>query len=495
MYGNFCGPYWSDGKWQESVEPTIPAVDELDEVCREHDMAYFRGYDLLDADVLFTKHALRQGPTGMAMAVPVFLQASLRAIDILPRITNKHQTHEEMAKQGNLRGTTKQSKTSGAANVATKQAKRAAAAKAMFKSRNQQNQTAGMQMQMSTPPVSYGTSIRPSYTVTERSLDKARLIGRDFIGTVEGNGITTFGLGKSALLSPAYFQSTVLGNLARSFERYRWNRLRVHYVPKVSTAVTGQVIMCSQRSVSEPGLQPESGAFLPRAMSQGNASFGPLWAPNYIDIDCSGEFKLVDPAIHADLDDAIHEELQVYTQVSVQQQVGYLFAEYDISFTEPIFQPHSTILPIPTGPGVRVALAEQNAVNGINEDWRLADNSGTLDLTNAANGSVYRLVFDLQGSTFATGGTFATGLNVLATYRDTFTTQANATTILPLVGGVTLYAVVTGSNFSLYTSVEAAITGNGSGQIFHQVATTVRGTYIFDAQLVRYGVARLPVVQ
>lgn len=38
---NYCGPYWSDGKFQSSVEnPSSEPVNSLDAACREHDIAY-----------------------------------------------------------------------------------------------------------------------------------------------------------------------------------------------------------------------------------------------------------------------------------------------------------------------------------------------------------------------------------------------------------------------------------------------------------------------
>lgn len=41
FHGNWCGPGWSDGKWQLSVKDgKLPAIDELDRVCKIHDQAY-----------------------------------------------------------------------------------------------------------------------------------------------------------------------------------------------------------------------------------------------------------------------------------------------------------------------------------------------------------------------------------------------------------------------------------------------------------------------
>lgn len=54
VHGNFCGPGWSDGKYQLSVaNPKLAPLDEMDAICREHDMAYARGYDKKKADAKF----------------------------------------------------------------------------------------------------------------------------------------------------------------------------------------------------------------------------------------------------------------------------------------------------------------------------------------------------------------------------------------------------------------------------------------------------------
>lgn len=36
-YGNYCGPYWSNGRIQRSVVGDLLPVDEFDETCRDHD--------------------------------------------------------------------------------------------------------------------------------------------------------------------------------------------------------------------------------------------------------------------------------------------------------------------------------------------------------------------------------------------------------------------------------------------------------------------------
>lgn len=59
--GNYVGPYWSDGKFQESVEfGDAPALHELDALARLHDTAYARYKDdkhRAAADLIFAQEA------------------------------------------------------------------------------------------------------------------------------------------------------------------------------------------------------------------------------------------------------------------------------------------------------------------------------------------------------------------------------------------------------------------------------------------------------
>lgn len=484
IHGNYCGPNWSNGRHQPSVVGNMPSTDEFDETCKLHDAQYALNGDLADADFDFAWSNFGKGflPTIAAMAVGA--QGTIRAIDkYRPKFIKEKE--EEMTSR--LRGTPR--KPNGVQNKNNK---------------IQKNQKVGvstgtpqlgLEVRRTFAPTSIGSSLRAVPSRVTRSLDSARIVGRDFIGTVEGQGVSTFGLGKSALLSPAYFYSTQLGSLCRSFERYRWNRLRIHYVPKVATSAVGQIVLCSSRSVSEPCLKPEAGTFLPRAMSQGNAVFSALWTPAYIDIDTSPEFKLVDPTTTVDLDDTIHEELQVYTQISSAAQVGYLFAEYDCSFEEPIYTPHSNALPIYTGPGQRVVLTHAAAVNAPSAMVQFIDPTTTV-FSGAVDGTVYRAVLDLQGSLVATGTTFANAWKSTRIVRATTTTFGTDDTNLPIVGGMTIYlAVNQGDGVTAYVSMEDAIAGSASGQIFIRTATTAVGAFAFDLAMVRIGEASLTTVQ
>lgn len=467
-FGNYCGPYWSAGEIQASVVSDVEATDALDDLCKRHDHAYATNADLDTADQEFTRETKKLGLAGWAFG-------SLVEIARLSRPTDS-------TKQSNMSTINKNN-----------QKKKVSLRGAQTTAKRPRNGEVGAQMTRSLAPVAVGTTIRAVPPRIRRTQDMSTISGRDFIAPVEGNGVAAFGIGKSALLSPAYFNTTVLGNMCRSFEKYRWNRLRIHYVPKVATTLAGQVILCSSKSVFEPCLQPEAGTFLQRAMSQGNAAFSPLWQQSYIDIDCSvQEWHLVDVAAHSDTDDNVHEELQVYTQTAVSGQVGYLFAEYDVSFKEPIYAVHSTLLPYSTGPGLRTTLIDFSAINAIGDDFVLTNAT----LTAFNDGSIFRCVLDIQGSTPPTGTTFANALNGGIAIRTTAAAgSAISTFSKPVFGGWTFYVVVVGTVLYVYTSMEGATAGGSTGSMYFRTVTSAVGAWVVDTALVRYGENVLGAIQ
>jgi hypothetical protein len=96
MYGNYCGPYWSAGKWQTSVvDDSVEPVDDLDSHCRDHDAVYAIGGDLETADIDFARRTVGKGSLPTAMGLLVGTQGlSRRAI-------------KRMSKGSKLRGSNK----------------------------------------------------------------------------------------------------------------------------------------------------------------------------------------------------------------------------------------------------------------------------------------------------------------------------------------------------------------------------------------------------
>lgn len=78
-HGLYCGPGWSDGKYQSSVCGYAPAVDEFDQTCKEHDCLYASGADLKDADESFYRRNIGGGIKRTVAALGVGAQGFLRS--------------------------------------------------------------------------------------------------------------------------------------------------------------------------------------------------------------------------------------------------------------------------------------------------------------------------------------------------------------------------------------------------------------------------------
>lgn len=79
-HGNYVGPGWSAGKYQDSVAgSSVPAVDEFDATAKEHDAAYARGQNLKQADYKFYRKNIGKGIKRTAAALAVGLQGYLRS--------------------------------------------------------------------------------------------------------------------------------------------------------------------------------------------------------------------------------------------------------------------------------------------------------------------------------------------------------------------------------------------------------------------------------
>lgn len=89
-HGLYCGPNWSAGKHQQSVLSGLSGVDELDELCRVHDAAYATRGNLKAADRKFFISAMKL-PTVRAKVAGILvgIQGAFRANDMNVSMPNQ----------------------------------------------------------------------------------------------------------------------------------------------------------------------------------------------------------------------------------------------------------------------------------------------------------------------------------------------------------------------------------------------------------------------
>lgn len=85
-HGNYVGPGWSAGKYQNSVAYSdVPAVDEFDQTAKDHDQSYALNEDLKKADYKFFWRNVGKGFKRTAAAVAVGAQGLMRPNLSLPQ--------------------------------------------------------------------------------------------------------------------------------------------------------------------------------------------------------------------------------------------------------------------------------------------------------------------------------------------------------------------------------------------------------------------------
>lgn len=471
MYGNYCGPYWSDGKLQTSVCGSTEPVDEFDETCQAHDCAYALHHDLQEADFRFAKANLGKGPLRTAAGILVGTQGLLRGVfqrqtpEQGPNSSLNNEEPREMKK--NL----KINKRSAGNAPQPKQARRQA--------------QPGLQTQLSTVPAAYGYSMMSTAPRVTRKANSATIVGSDYAGTVYGATTALYEAAASIPLNPSYFNAASLGTLARTYEKFRFRKAVVEYIPMVPTSTNGQLVMTSVRSIKQPFLDGSTSTFLSRALSQGNAVATPIWRQASLNVSCSDDWMTVDPLIDSDLDDSIAEEIQVYTDTTASSSYGILIVHYEIEFKDPLYTFHSTVSPIPIGIGSLLTCTDDSNVNAVGETIKL--NNASLSLP-GGQGAIFRLVFIQARSTLPVGpGSWSTLANVYTGAAQSDLSAATYGTAISMVPGTTFYAVLANSRLSLYSDVQAAIAGSPTGSIGYQTATTAAGVYAFLATMVRIG--------
>lgn len=461
-HGNYCGPGWSDGKRQASVVGITPPTDVFDATCKQHDAAYATSksaQSLTQADLDFAySNILTTNPKRIVAGVLVGAQGLLRGFD---SNIETNQTNTTMLKR-NLRGTSAAKRV----KLATKQAKSNMVGTAL-----------------TTVPAAYGFSLKMTPPKIRRNGDTAHIIGSDFAGTCFVVNTANYQPAATIFLNPAYFQNAMLGSMARAYEKFRFIKASIHYIPSVPTSTQGQLVMCSTRTVKEPFFNGASTTFLSRALSQGNALATPLWKEAVLEVPCSSEWSIVDALLDGDLDDCIQEEIQCYSTCDTTGSAGIFMLHYEVEFKDPLYTYHPTLIPVPVGNGSTCTLTDNSAVNAVGDNIALNNPTG---FTYGDPGSVYRLVFRQEASTRPTGpASWAAVANVVASGASTSSTVVQATSNIGLNTGSVFYGVVVGTNMHLYADYESATIGSTSGYLSYQTATTAAGTWYFHIHLVR----------
>lgn len=307
MY-NYCGPYWSAGKFQTSVESDVPHVNALDRACRDHDAAYARNQNLRAADLAFSREAAKHGIAGRAMGLIVGAQALLRSKDNSTTNNNNNYFHKPATTtMPNLRKPNK-SKTNGRVSNTTR---------------------AGNDV-VTAAPAAVATRRTGQAAAIRQRKNGITVSNRVFLSSVDN---TSAYAATSYSCNPAMASTFPwLGRMAARYDKYRFTQLRFEYRSVTSTSKPGVIMLSFDYDALDdvPISKFEQSQTIPNAENN-------VWMNNDLQVKLDSEWRFTRQGTIADTDLKTYDlgNLIVSSQYGDGVIGGELYVTYTVELDKP----------------------------------------------------------------------------------------------------------------------------------------------------------------
>jgi hypothetical protein len=320
--------------------------------------------------------------------------------------------------------------------------------------------------QINTAPVSVGNSIRGSKPRVTQTTNGARVVGRDFAFALSSSAaaITNFELIGGMPLTPAALPSSILRNYCQMFQKFKVNKIVVHYITSSPTSQAGDILFYYERDALAPMIDYSNSSFLPFVLSDANTVIGPQWTNHSMLVNPIPDWKTTLFAANTDLNEDKSGTIFMFSKTNAANSPGYVLIDYDISFKELSVNPRAGSLPVARAQSNFICLTAPSSLTaGSSSTFVVTTGKNIANATSAAptgqvDGDIYKVVFQITASTLVNAawsgtGTTPTVANLLR-YADDKT--------LSLDDGFTCYALPIGVNWLLYPNIEGAITNSRS---------------------------------
>lgn len=437
-HGNYCGPGWSAGKYQNSVVSDVPAIDEFDDTCKLHDAAYAAHGDLLHADLLFANRNFGKGFKRSAAAIAVGGQAAIRAID--KYIPNIYQSKEKMS----FRGSKIQVARDGSVPTVASKGKSLAS----------NMKTVGVM-------ASYGTVMRGSKAIsTKKSKDSISMEVQVCVGrppaAIQSNRPEMIGL---QYLSPVCLGNDEIQNMTRVYQHYRITKASLHFRSFQGTNSGGEVIVVAD---SDPNYRPinttSSSTFYQRALSTKHSLMTPLWMSESLELPVDSGWKVCDNCNSTTIEEFQSGVVYIYSD-GVTSIAGFFVVNLAIEFEGLRFNSRNLISGSYQGLGTRQQLTHTGPT--ANADVTLIGVGFTI-------GDIYSLQLSSTGATIGVG-TLSTAWQV---------TSGSGNIPYTIGGSNILYARASSdSSITLYTTYDSAVGGDTSDKLTYALTGATSSTF------------------
>lgn len=342
---------------------------------------------------------------------------------------------------------------------------------------------------INTAPVSVGNSVRGSAPRVSQTTDGARVVGRDFAFALSATASTVTGweLIGGMPVTPCCLPSSILRNYCQMFNKFKVNRLTVHYITSSPTSQAGDVLFYFEKDRMAPMPDYSSSSFLPYMLSDPHTVIGPQWTNHSVTLKPAKDWKTTLFGNQTDLNEDSEGTLFFFSKTNAANSPGYLLIDYDISFKELSVNPRAGTLPVARAQSSFVCFTSTATItaggtaqfNNVTTGKTIANVVSTVP-TGALPGDIYKIVLQVTASQLVnavwTGTPAITSANMLQ-YGD-------ATVSIVIDDGSTFFSRYDGSNWFFYSTPENAVTDTYRIR-WQTTSTTPTINLCAEAQLVR----------
>jgi hypothetical protein len=398
-HGNYCGPGWSDGKYQDSVVGLLEPIDEFDETCKVHDAAYASNDDLRTADLKFAKdNIMSLNPKRVAAGLMVGAQGIFRA--------NDSRTSPNPNIMSSFRGAAMPSK------INSIKAGRPAKSKKKSPRLEQTSEVLTFRKQRSgvtrvTAPAGISTQFRPITTVKTMVGDgvciKTTILSGRASAATQG---TVPQIVYSYPLTPLSTNNAEIQQMCQLYEQFRINSITLHFHPYQGTSSGGEVMLIVHEDAVNILPNSDASTFYSRALSGTNAVLTPLWCPVSLTPSIDTTWKLVDSYNASTIKEFTSGFVYMLTDGTTSIP-GYLAMDIDLQFANMKYNPRNIVSGSYQGPSVVLTGTLTSAVSAAGTNFLMTFGGAAF-----TSGDIYHTTFNVNGSTPPTGTTFGNLLQV-----------------------------------------------------------------------------------
>lgn len=310
VLGNYCGPYYSAGKIQQSVVSDVPACSDADLACKIHDTCYASGQDHQQCDYEFINNP--DAYTFMKGLVGV--QAVARSL--YPEMTNLRKNIDKSKNKKDEKKNSSSNRTpmNGSSRIVS------APNALSISNLNKRN--------------------APKMTTTKRGMfiNHSELISGVFLGA---GAPTAYNAVKFSVNPGKFSTFPWLATVATNYDKYVFRKLRLIYMPLVSTSTGGRVGICFDYDSSDATPNTRADFFNSTRHSE-----SAVWAPlelnvpvdkveRFTNTHTSTDSKLIDLGSFSYMTDA--------STAAASSSVGDLICEYEVELLRPQPPSYSTM--------------------------------------------------------------------------------------------------------------------------------------------------------